>query len=274
MAGRGLAKTIFGVIVALGATVSLGHAQQCGNDGSGFNAWKGQFAQRAAASGIGQRGLDALQGTSYATRTISADRRQGGGFTLTLDQFLERRGGNAIVSRGIQLKRQHADLLNRIERVYGVPAGPLMAIWGMETGFGGFLGNENILSAVATLAYDCRRSEFFSEHLIGALRLVDQGNLSPQAKGAAHGEIGQTQFLPGNVVLYGVDGDGDGRIDLIGSHADALASTANFLRGHGWRPGAGYQEGEPNFVAIQGWNAARVYQQAIAVLGARIDAAN
>ncbi|WP_024588329.1 lytic murein transglycosylase [Aliihoeflea sp. 2WW] len=270
MAGRG--KILLGAVVALAASVSLAQAQQCGNDGAGFEAWKGQFAQRAASNGVGQRGVSALQGTSYATRTIAADRKQGGGFTLTLDQFLERRGGNAIVSRGTQLKRQNADLLARIERVYGVPAGPLMAIWGMETGFGGFLGNENILSAVATLAYDCRRSEFFSGHLIGALQLVDQGNLNPAAKGAAHGEIGQTQFLPANVVRYGVDGDGDGRIDLINSRADALASTANFLRGHGWRAGAGYQPGEPNFAAIQGWNAASVYQQAIAVLGRQIDA--
>lgn len=270
--GRGRAKVIIGTLVALAAGMGGAQAQQCGNDGSGFNQWKGEFAQVAAANGVGDRGLSALQGTSYATRTISADRQQGGGFKLTLDQFLERRGGNAIVSRGTQMKQKNADLLARIEANYGVPAGPILAIWGMETGFGGFLGNENILSAVATLAYDCRRTEFFSEHLMGALRLVDDGNLSPSAKGAAHGEIGQTQFLPANVIRYGVDGDGDGRIDLIGSRADALASTANFLRGHGWQPGAGYQQGEPNYGAIQGWNAATVYQQAIAMLGAQIDA--
>ena len=91
------------------------------------------------------------------------------------------------------------------------------------------------------------------------------------ARGAAHGEIGQTQFLPRNVVRYGTDGDGDRRIDMVRSKADALASTANFLKGHGWQTGAGYQPGEPNFAAIQGWNAATVYQQAIAHIGARID---
>jgi len=143
----------------------------------------------------------------------------------------------------------------------------------METGFGRFLGDQNTISAVATLAYDCRRSEFFTDHLYAALQLVDRGILTPQAVGAAHGEIGQTQFLPGSVLKYGVDGDGDGRIDMVRSTADALASTANFLRAHGWRPGAGYQEGEPNFAAIQGWNAATVYQQAIALMGRDIDGA-
>jgi membrane-bound lytic murein transglycosylase B len=85
-----------------------------------------------------------------------------------------------------------------------------------------------------------------------------------------HGEIGHTQFLPRNVILYGVDGSGDGRVDL-NNKADALASTANFLRGHGWRRGAGYQPGQPNYRAIQGWNAAGVYQQTIAIVGAQID---
>src|SRR5690606_24539684 len=124
--------------------------------------------------------------------------------------------------KGKQLKQQNARLLNSIEGRYGVPSGPLLAIWGMETGFGGFLGNQNILSAVATLSYDCRRSAFFTRQLHAALELVDRGWLSPQAIGAAHGEIGQTQFLPENVVKYGVDGDGDGKVDLIRSRADAL----------------------------------------------------
>ena len=97
------------------------------------------------------------------------------------------------------------------------------------------------------------------------------GTLAINAKGAAHGEIGQTQFLPKNVLKYGVDGDGNGRIDMVRSKADALASTANFLRGHGWRAGGGYQPGESNYGAIQGWNAAKVYQQAIAIMGAQID---
>jgi membrane-bound lytic murein transglycosylase B len=139
----------------------------------------------------------------------------------------------------------------------------------METAFGRFMGSQNTVSAVATLAYDCRRTEFFQEQLIAALKLVDKGVLSSGSKGAMHGELGQTQFLPKNVFLYGADGDGGG-INL-NSKADALASTAKFLRGHGWAAGSGYQPGQPNFGAIQGWNAATVYQKAIAIMGKKID---
>ena len=256
------------IVVALSA--GSAEAARCGNDASGFKNWKAEFRAEAAQRGIGKRGLAALDGTSYATKTITADRNQKS-FRLTLDQFMQRRGAPSIVSKGKQLKKQHGQLLASIESRYGVPPGILLAIWGMETGFGGFLGNQNIVSAVATLAYDCRRTEFFTRQLYGALQLVDRGQLAPNAIGAAHGEIGQTQFLPENVVKFGVDGDGDGRIDLIRSRPDALASTANFLRAHGWRPGAGYQKGEPNFRAIQGWNAAGVYQQAIALIARDID---
>jgi membrane-bound lytic murein transglycosylase B len=184
---------------------------------------------------------------------------------------MEKRGGDVIAQRGKSLKRQNASLFAAIEQQYGVPAGPLIAIWGMETGFGGFLGKTNILSAVATLAYDCRRAEFFTVQLFAALELIERGWLSPSAKGAAHGEIGQTQFLPANVVKYGADGDGNGSVDLFGSLADVMASTANLLKGHGWQPGSGYQPGQPNFAALQGWNSAGVYQQALAVIGAEID---
>ena len=122
---------------------------------------------------------------------------------------------------------------------------------------------------MATLAYDCRRPDYFREQLIAALMLVDKGVLSSSSTGAMHGEVGQTQFLPKNVLLYGASIDGGG-INL-NQKGDALASTANYLRAHGWRPGAGYQPGQPNFAAIQSWNAASVYQQALAIMGREID---
>ena len=110
----------------------------------------------------------------------------------------------------------------------------------------------------------------FTNQLYAALQLVQNGVLSSRV-GAAHGEIGQTQFLPSNVLKYGVDGDGNGRVDLSRSKADALASTANFLRGHGWRAAADISLARPISVPSQGWNAASVYQQAIAIIGAQID---
>jgi lytic murein transglycosylase len=260
-------------VAALAAFIApnaTAQAAQCGNTGAGYSAWVQQFKQEAAGQGVGQRALNALDGTQYATKTIYADRNQKS-FKLSLDEFMKKRGAQTIISRGRKLKQQNAALFSSIEKRYGVPAGPLIAIWGMETGFGAFMGNQNTLSAVATLAYDCRRSDYFTNQLYAALKLIERGDLSPQSVGAAHGEIGQTQFLPVNVLKYGVDGDGSGHIDMARSKADALASTANFLRGHGWQPGAGYQQGEPNFAALQGWNDASVYQRAIAIIGKQID---
>lgn len=270
MASLAKVKVLTVAAAMLGLAAGAAEAAKCGNNAGGFEAWKADFTQEAAANGIGQKALGALAGTSYASKTISADRNQKS-FKLSLDQFMAKRGGRAIAAKGKSIRKQNAALFDRIEQQYGVPAGPLIAIWGMETGFGSYMGSSNILSAVATLAYDCRRSEYFTDQLYAALKLVQNGSLSTAAIGAMHGEVGQTQFLPLNVLKYGVDGDGNGRVDLIRSKADAMASTANFLRGHGWSAGGGYQPGETNYGALQGWNAAKVYQQAIAIIGAEID---
>ena len=244
-------------------------AAQCGNTAAGFDAWKRDFAPIAAASGVKERGLSALAGTSYATRTIAADRNQKS-FGFTLERFMEVRGASTIIAQGKKRKARDAAFYDALERQYGVSAGVIIAIHGMETAFGNFMGDSNVLSAIATLAYDCRRSAFFTEHTLAALQLVDRGVISPQAVGAEHGELGHTQFLPGNVLRYAVDANGDGRIDM-NNVTDALASTANFLRQKGWQPGQGYQEGEPNFRVIQEWNAAGVYQKTIAIMGKQID---
>ena len=263
----------FGILAAalLAAGISTpAFAAQCGNNAGGFNNWIGQFKSEAAQRGVSQRTLDkAFRNVRYATKTISLDRNQHS-FKLSLEQFMAKRGANAIVSRGKSLKKSNAALFQAIEKRYGVPAGPLLAIWGMESGFGSFMGNQHTMSAVSTLAYDCRRSAYFTDQLYALLDLIQRGWISPDFKGAAHGEIGQTQFLPRNVINYGASGDGNRSGDLR-SKADALASTANFLRAHGWQRGGGYQPGQTNFRAIQGWNAAGVYQKAIAIMGAQID---
>lgn len=238
-------------------------AATCGNDASGFEAWKVQFAPIAKAGGIGERGLSALAGARYSTGTIYADRNQKS-FDLSLSEFMRVRGATTIVKQGRSQKAANAALFASLESRYGVPAGPLIAIWGMETAFGALSGNQNTISAVSTLAYDCRRTEFFTEQLMAALKLVDKGVLSSSSVGAMHGEVGQTQFLPKNILTYGVGGN-------LNDKANALASTANYLKANGWKAGAGYQPGQPNFAAIQAWNAARVYEQAIAIIGKQID---
>jgi len=238
-------------------------AASCGNTSAGFNTWKKEFAAEAKKAGVKKRGLQALAAASYATGTIKADRNQKS-FKYSLDKFMKVRGAPTIVSQGRKRKAKSASFYNSLEKRFGVPAGVIIAIHGMETGFGGFMGGSQVVSAITTLTYDCRRSDFFKPHAIGALKLVDQGAISGGTKGAKHGELGHTQFLPGNALKYGVDGNGDGRVDFY-NQTDALASTANFLRQKGWKPGKGYQQGQPNFKVIKQWNAAGVYQKAIAI---------
>ncbi|MEM6341361.1 MAG: lytic murein transglycosylase [Pseudomonadota bacterium] len=259
--------TTLGLIA--GALIGGAASANCGNSAAGFNAWKASFASEAQRAGVKQRGLQALAQASYANATIAADRNQKS-FRYSLDKFMQVRGANTIVAQGRKRKASNPNFYAALERQYGVPAGVLIAIHGMETGFGGFMGNSSVVSAIVTLTYDCRRSDFFKPHAIGALKLVDQGAISANTRGAKHGELGHTQFLPGNALKYGVDGNGDGRVDFY-NQTDALASTANFLRRKGWKPGRGYQPGETNFGVIKQWNAAKVYQQAIAIMAAKID---
>src|SRR3984885_2713969 len=257
-----LSSATFVVAAVLAGLATQAHAAQCGNGSGGFEAWKQQFAGEARAKGFGASGISALMAANYAQATINADRSMHS-FKLSLDQFMVKRGAAAVVARGRAMKQKNAALLASIEQRYGVPAGPLIAIWGMETAFGSQHGNQNMLSSIATLAYDCRRPELFTDQLYAALKLIDRGTLTASQRGSMHGEIGQTQFLPKTMLEYGV-----GNLE---TPSGALTSTANYLKGHGWKAGAGYQPGEPNFAAIEAWNAAQVYQKAIAIMGRQID---
>jgi membrane-bound lytic murein transglycosylase B len=257
-----LSTAAFAVLAILTGLTPHAHAAQCGSGPGGFETWKQQFAGEARAKGIGASSISALMTTNYASATIAADRGQRS-FSLSLNQFLAKRGAATIVARGRTLKQSQAVMFESIRQRYGVPPGPLIAIWGMETGFGSQRGNQNMLSSIATLAYDCRRPEYFTDQLYAALQLIDRGVLSASQRGSMHGEVGQTQFLPKNILAYGT-----GNLE---NAANALTSTAAFLKANGWRAGAGYQPGEANFAAIQAWNAASVYQQAIALMGRQID---
>ncbi len=255
------------VILALSAPAAFA---QCGNTSAGFEQWKTGFAKEAKRAGVKNRGLQALAQARYAKGTIAADRNQKS-FKYSLEKFMQVRGSTTIVSQARKRKARNPAFYAALERQYGVPAGVILAIHGMETAFGRFMGDSSVVSAIVTLTYDCRRSDFFKPHAIGALKLVDRGAINGGTKGAKHGELGHTQFLPGNALKYGVDANGDGTVNFY-SEADALASTANFLSKKGWKPGKGYQEGQTNFKVIKDWNAATVYQKAIAIMAARIDA--
>lgn len=261
---KALSRLVVVVVAGMALGAQAAQAAQCGNSSGGFEAWKSSYAGEISGK-FSPRAVNALMSTSYAQATINADRGQHS-FHLSLPAFCQKRGCSVIASRGKKLKHQYAALFASIESRYGVPPGPLLAIWGMETGFGGVSGHQNVLSAVATLAYDCRRSEYFTDQLNAALTLVDHGVFNAGTIGSMHGEVGMTQFMPKTVLEYGVGGS-------LETASGALSSTANYLKAHGWSAGAGYQPGEGNFAAIQEWNAASVYQQAIAKVGGEIDAA-
>ena len=261
-----------GLILASVVAFTPGAATaQCGRDGSGFASWLEQFKGKAAAQGISAKTMSsALEGVSYDRKVISLDRGQRS-FKLSFEQFYAKRVSGGLITRGRSLMKTHGATLQRIEARFGVPAPVIIAIWGLETGYGANSGNMSILRSLATLAYDCRRSEFFQNELIHALKIVERGDMSPsQLRGGWAGEIGQTQFLASSYSKFAVDFDGNGRRDLIRSVPDMLASTANFLKSYGWRSGQGWQPGSANYGVIQEWNKAQVYVKTISVMADKL----
>jgi lytic murein transglycosylase len=245
-------------------------AAQCNHKG-GFNGFVTEFKKEAAGKGIGGRGLAALDGLTLDDKVLAADRRQGV-FKQTFEQFSGRMISRDRLTKGTKQMAQHAATLNRIEQKYGVPGAVIVAIWGLETDYGVNLGKLSVVRSVATLAYDCRRTEKFQAELTDALRIVDRGDMAAaDMKGDSAGEIGQTQFLPSSYVKYAVDFEGRGHADLIRSAPDVLASTANYLKNHGWQRGQGWGPGEPNFDAIKEWNKADVYARTIALFAEKLN---
>ena len=265
-----------GLVLAAAAMLCAAPARaaQCGDDADGFDAWLASFKQEATRAGISSSVVEsALADVAYDDSVIAHDRGQRV-FRQSLEQFSAHRITPYSLKKGRSLLARYAGALRAIEQRYGVPRAVLVAIWGLETGFGASSGNFQTFSALATLAYDCRRSERFHEELLDALKIVQRGDLAPaQMRGAWAGEIGQTQFMPSSYLKYAVAVDGAGAGDLINNAADALASTANFLSANGWQRGAGWDEGEPNFAVLLEWNKAPVYAKTIALFADRLAAA-
>lgn len=256
----------------VGLFAGSAHAASCGNTGSGFTPWMSAYAQRVATQGISLRTLDkALEGISYDSKVIHLDRNQHS-FKLSFADFYRRRVDGAMISKGRRLMQTHGGTLNAVEKRFGVPGAIVVAIWGLETAYGAQRGaGMSIVRSLATLAYDCRRSAFFEKELTAALQIIENGDMAAsELRGGWAGEIGQTQFLPDAYVKYAVDFDGDGRRDLIHSAPDVLASTANFLKSHGWQAGAPWGEGSANYAVIREWNRAEVYVKTIAVMADKL----
>jgi lytic murein transglycosylase len=232
-------------MLSIGSVLSIGEAAaaSCGRDGAGFERWLAGVKEEAAAAGISRGAIEAaLAGVAYDPAIVRRDHGQGV-FQQTFLQFSDRMVSADRMSRGTRLLATHAALLSRIERQYGVPGPVLVAFWGLETDFGSDLGKYRAPSAVATLAWDCRRSDMFHAELLDLLRVVERGDLKPQEMvGDWAGELGHLMFTPSDYFHYGVDFDGDGRADVIHSVPDALATAANFLKNLGWQAGQPWLE--------------------------------
>lgn len=245
-------------------------AAQCNHKG-GFNGFLADFKKEAMSKGISKKGLAALDGLAIDDKVLAADRRQHV-FKQSFEEFSGRMISKDRLVKGARQMQQHADVLKRIEKQFGVPGSVLVAIWGLETDFGVNQGKMSVVRSVATLAYDCRRTDRFQGELLDALRIIDRGDMaSADMKGDWAGEIGQAQFLPSSYMKYAVNYAGKGSADLVRSAPDVLASTANYLKGHGWQRGQGWGPGQPNFVVIQEWNKAEVYAKTIAAFADKLN---
>ena len=245
-------------------------AARCGGD---FNAFMASMSDEAAAAGISQSVISqALGGMTEDAAVLRFDRAQRYTFHKSFEQYVATRVGSGRIRTGQAMLQRHAALLSRIEQQYGVPPQILVAIWGLETDFGsGDMGKLPVFRVLATLAHDCRRTELFQSELLAALQIVQRGDLGVRDMiGAGAGEIGQTQFLPSSYIKYGVDYDGNGRVDLRHSVPDVLASTANLLKTNGWKAGGAYDEGSANFDAMREWNHSEVYRKAIGYFADRL----
>lgn len=170
----------------------------------------------------------------FYERAVSADRNQPER-VLTLDTYLPRAVPDWKVRQGIEKYNEHRELLEQVGKEYGVQPRFIVALWGIETNYGGYTGNFQVISALSTLAWEGRREDFFKRQLMQALEIIQQGHIEPeQMRGSWAGAMGQTQFMPSSFQSYAIDYDGDGKIDIWNSYADVFASAANYLSQVGW----------------------------------------
>jgi len=202
-----------------------------------FQSWLNDFKQQARQAGISEKTLNqAFKNMKPSPKVLDSDRKQPE-FTRTFYQYFNSAVSKNRVVVGQQQYKKHQALLNEVSKKYGIPSHIIVSFWGMETNYGRFTGNLPIIQSLVTLAYDPRRTTFFSKQLMAALKIIDQGHVPlSQMKGSWAGAMGQVQFMPTNYRQYAVDGDGDGKINLWDSLPDAFHSAGNFLQHLGWNP--------------------------------------
>lgn len=251
------------------------HAAGCITDKGSFGAYKQRLAQDAAGAGVGGAGMQALASAGLSDITWRFESRPSSQTGVSYGnpaEFLAKRTqstADAFVNQARRKMQQSQNVFTALERQYGVPGSILATIWGLETSWGGYLGNSPVVGSAVTLASYCRRHPRFETHALSAMKLVDQGVITANTRGGPSGELGHMQFLAGNWARFGVDATGDGRADPY-NPVDALASAANMLRANGWQAGQPFGQGTQNFRVLSAWNDSGNYQRAIAYAAERI----
>jgi membrane-bound lytic murein transglycosylase B len=224
---------ISAIVVALGAAVAAypAHAET----DPAFEAWLSGLRAEAMDAGIREETLEAsFAGVAPIPRVIELDRRQPES-TLTFEQYVDRIVSDTRIIHGRARLSENSPLLQEVAEKFGVQPRFIVALWGIETNFGQNTGGFSVIAALATLAYDGRRSKFFRRELLDALRIVDEGHIRPESmKGSWAGAMGQSQFMPSSFMTYAYDYNGDGAKDIWTTSADVFASAANYLSGVGW----------------------------------------
>jgi membrane-bound lytic murein transglycosylase B len=218
-----------------------------------FTAWLAGVRAEAQRGGVDSSTLAALDNVEQIPRVLELARDQPE-FKMTWQRYHDLVVSEERVRRGRELLKENRALAERFAVPVGMPPSMIVSLWGIESNYGTRLGDFEVVPALATLAYNGFRAQFFRGQLIAALKIVSQGHIGlHQMKGSWAGAMGQCQFIPTSFLAYAADGDGDGRSDIWGSRADVFASTANYLRRVGWRPGLGWgQEVPPGSAAGQG----------------------
>lgn len=202
---------------------------------SKFPSWLNGVKKEAAGMGISKSAISVLDGMTYDPGVIKRDRAQSV-FSLTFLDFQARLISGQRMNKGAGLIKQYSNIFKKVEQRYGVPASVITAFWGLETDFGGYMGDFHTIRSLLTLSYDCRRPEKFRPQIFAALQILDRGDMTEaDMVGAWAGEIGQVQFLPADFLESGVDADGDGKVDLKRSIPDILTSTGSLMVHHGWQ---------------------------------------
>ena len=203
-----------------------------------FSVWLTELVAEARTRGFADELLSqTLSGLEPLPHVIQADRNQAE-LNPGFSRYLASRLTTAMIRQGRTMATQHAALLTRLEAEYGVQRRMLLAIWGLETRYGRLTGRTPVFQALATLAWEPRRSAYFRSELFNALMMVDRGYIDARSMtGSWAGAMGQTQFMPSSYLAYAVDFDKDGHRDIWKSTPDALASIANYLKGYGWTAG-------------------------------------